>query len=58
MKTKDQAILLRKINYSETSLILTLLCRQSGLRTFIFQGGKKKTREYTPAPYLTGNRIL
>lgn len=42
MKTKDQAILLRKINYSETSLILTLLCRQSGLRTFIFQGGKKK----------------
>ena len=42
MKQKDQAILIRKTNYSETSLILTLFCREKGIKKFIFQGGKKK----------------
>lgn len=42
MKHKDQAILLRKTNYSESSLILSFFCRSQGVRSFIFQGGKKK----------------
>jgi len=42
LKQKDQAILLRKTNYSETSLVLSLFCRNAGMRSFIFQGGKKK----------------
>lgn len=42
MKQKDQAILIRKTNYSESSLILSLFCRNAGVRSFIFQGGKKK----------------
>jgi DNA repair protein RecO (recombination protein O) len=42
MKQTDQAIVLRRTNYSESSLILSLFCRKNGLRTFIFQGAKKK----------------
>jgi DNA repair protein RecO (recombination protein O) len=42
LKKTEQAILLRKTNYSETSLILTFFCRNSGVHNFIFQGGKKK----------------
>jgi DNA repair protein RecO (recombination protein O) len=42
MKHTDQAIVLRRTNYSESSLILSLFCRKNGLRTFIFQGAKKK----------------
>lgn len=42
MKKNDKAILLHRINYSESSLIVTLYTQQSGLQKFIFQGGKKK----------------
>ena len=42
MKAKDQGILLRKIPYSENSLIVTFFCRNNGLKSFMFQGGKKK----------------
>ena len=42
MKQKDQGIVLKKIPYSENSLILTFFCREAGLKTFLFQGGKKK----------------
>lgn len=42
MKQKDIGIVLRKITYSENSLIATFFCQNSGLKSFIFQGGKKK----------------
>jgi DNA repair protein RecO (recombination protein O) len=42
VKDNDQGILLHKINYSESSLILHLFCRKYGMRKFLFQGGKKK----------------
>lgn len=42
MKQIDQGIVLHKINYSESSLILTFYTQQNGIQKFIFQGGKKK----------------
>ncbi|MDX1650951.1 MAG: DNA repair protein RecO [Brumimicrobium sp.] len=42
MKQVLNGILLKKINYSETSLILHFFTRENGLQSFIFQGGKKK----------------
>jgi DNA repair protein RecO (recombination protein O) len=42
MKTVEQGILIQRAPYSETSLLVTLLCKTQGLSTFLFQGGKKK----------------
>ena len=42
MKTIEQGILVHRAPYSETSLLVTLLTREHGLATFLFQGGKKK----------------
>lgn len=42
MKTVDHGLLIHRAPYSETSLIVTLLCQTQGLSTFLFQGGKKK----------------
>ncbi len=42
MKKNDKAILLHRINYSESSFIVTLYTQENGLQKFIFQGGKKK----------------
>jgi DNA repair protein RecO (recombination protein O) len=42
VKITDKALLLRKVNYSETSLILTLFTYNQGVKSFIFKGAKKK----------------
>lgn len=48
MKSTDQAILLNRISYSETSLILTFYTLAGGIQKFIFQGGKKKAYQLFP----------
>lgn len=42
MKTIDKAVVLSRLPYSETSLIVNLFTLESGLQTFLFQGAKKK----------------
>ena len=42
MKVIHHGILLKKRNYSETSLITTFYTLEQGVQTYIFQGGKKK----------------
>ncbi len=42
MKAVDEGILIHRAPYSETSLLVTVLCKSNGLTTFLFQGGKKK----------------
>lgn len=42
MKGIQHGILLRKFNYSETSLILHFYTLENGFQAYIFQGGKKK----------------
>ncbi len=42
MKSINHGILLKKINYSETSLILHFFTLEHGFQTYLFQGGKKK----------------
>jgi len=42
MKVVEQGILIQRAPYSETSLLVTLLCKTHGLSTFLFQGGRKK----------------
>lgn len=42
MKVIHHGILLRKQDYSETSLITTFYTLEKGVQTYIFQGGKKK----------------
>lgn len=52
MKQIDKGILLRKINYSESSLIVTIYTQRQGVQTFIFQGGKKKSSYLFPMSLL------
>lgn len=42
MKAVEEGILIHRASYSETSLLITILCKTQGLLTFLFQGGKKK----------------
>lgn len=42
MKSVQTGILLKKLNYSETSLILHFYTLDDGFKPFLFQGGKKK----------------
>ncbi|MNJ83517.1 DNA repair protein RecO [compost metagenome] len=42
MKTTDKAIVLSRLSYSESSLIVNLFTLEAGLQTFLFQGAKKK----------------
>lgn len=48
MKQIDQGIVLKRTNYSDSSVILTLLTRDHGLQRYIFQGGKKKASVLYP----------
>lgn len=48
MKQSDKAIFLHRINYSESSLIVTFYTLQHGIQKFIFQGGKKKAAALFP----------
>ena len=40
-----QGIVLRKIDYSDTSLIVKLLTKNHGVKSFLFQGGKRKNKQ-------------
>lgn len=42
MKNTCQAILLKRVNYGDSSVIITCLTEKQGLKSFIFKGGKKK----------------
>lgn len=42
MKAVEEGILIHRAPYSETSLLVTVLCKSHGMTTFLFQGGKKK----------------
>lgn len=42
MRTIQSGVLLKKINYSETSLILHFFTLEDGFQAYIFRGGKKK----------------
>ncbi len=42
MKQVDEGIVLSKINYSESSLVIRVLTKNNGLQSFLFQGAKKK----------------
>lgn len=42
MKITDKAIVLSRLPYSESSLIVNLFTLESGRQTFLFQGAKKK----------------
>ena len=42
MKKTDSGILLKRIPYSETSLVLTIFTLLEGKKSFLFQGAKKK----------------
>ena len=42
MKSVQNGILLKRLNYSETSLILHFYTKEVGFQAYLFQGGKKK----------------
>jgi len=48
VKQVDKAIFLHRINYSESSLIVTFYTYHNGIQKFIFQGGKKKSNSLFP----------
>lgn len=48
MKQNDKGIFLHRINYSESSLIVTFYTLSNGIQKFIFQGGKKKSTALFP----------
>ena len=43
--SSTEGIVLHKVNYSETSLILKVFTLQNGLQSFIFQGAKRKGKK-------------
>ena len=48
MKKKDAAIVLHRISYSNSSLIVSCLTLQNGRQSFLYQGGKKKSSHVFP----------
>ena len=40
-----EGIVLSKVDYSETSIILKLLTEKEGVKSFIFQGAKRKNKK-------------
>lgn len=48
VKQVTKGIVLSKINYSESSLILTIYTLDFGVQNFLFQGGKKKAAAIFP----------
>ncbi|MFK8039110.1 MAG: DNA repair protein RecO [Crocinitomicaceae bacterium] len=40
-----EGIVLHKVNYSETSLVIKIFTLQNGLQSFIFQGAKRKNKK-------------
>ena len=44
-KANCQGLVLRKINYSDTSLVVKILTKESGLKSFLFPGAKRKNKK-------------
>lgn len=42
MKYTDKALLLKRTNYGDTSLVLNMFCLEKGYKSFMFRGAKKK----------------
>ena len=42
---KTKGIVLRKVDYSETSIILSVLSPNDGVKSFIYQGAKRKKKK-------------
>lgn len=42
MKFSCKAIVLKRINYSETSVIISCFTKEFGVKSFLYKGGKKK----------------
>jgi DNA repair protein RecO (recombination protein O) len=51
LKNTDKAFILRRINFSESSVILTCFTRSKGIQKFIFQGAKKKSEPFFPLAF-------
>jgi DNA repair protein RecO (recombination protein O) len=51
LKNTDLAFILRRINYSESSVILTCFTRSKGIQKYIFQGAKKKAEPFFPMAF-------
>lgn len=43
--SKTSGIVLRKVDYSETSIILKVLTPEQGIKSFMFQGAKRKNKK-------------
>ena len=48
MKWVGEAVLLKKIDYSESSLILSFCTKEHGLKKFLFKGAKKRKHAFVP----------
>ena len=48
MKQTDEGIFLHRTAFSDSSLIVTYYTNNSGLRKFVFKGGKKKAHQLFP----------
>lgn len=48
MKQTDESIFLHRTAFSDSSLIVTYFTSNSGLRKFVFKGGKKKAHQLFP----------
>ena len=48
MKQTDKGIFIHRINYSDTSLIVSFYTEKKGIQKFIFPGGKKKSHALYP----------
>lgn len=48
MKQTDIGVFLHRISYSESSLITTFYTQNNGIQNFIFQGAKKKNKNFIP----------
>lgn len=48
MKQTDKGIFIHRINYSDTSLIVSFYTENKGIQKFIFPGGKKKSHALYP----------
>jgi DNA repair protein RecO (recombination protein O) len=52
LKQTDYGIVLHRLNYSESSVIITLFTQNKGIKRFIFQGGKKKNSAIFPMNHI------
>ncbi len=48
MNFTEEGILLKRINYSETSQIVTFYTKTKGIKTYLYKGSKKKTTALYP----------